>query len=108
MNKKIFLLLFIFLISISNTDAIDINRRQVVNKKYLLKSIDNEKLNIKQKINFNDKKVLKKEIQKRKKYHKNLVSLYNNWFYTRYLNIITKNSIIIYNLRKYYELNFTT
>lgn len=103
------MLLFIFFISVSSTDAVNINRKQVPSKIQLVESInDSEKGNKIQKINFKDKKVLKKEIGKRKRYHKTLLSQYNKWFDTKYLNMITNNGIIINNLRKYYELNFVT
>lgn len=109
MKKKILLLLFIFFISISNSDAVNINRKQVSSKQLAIESInDKQKWNKVQKINFKDKKVLKKEIQKRKRYHKNLLSQYNSSFDAKYLNMITDNGIIINNLRKYYEFNFIT
>lgn len=49
---------------------------------------------------YKNKKILKKEIQNRKKYHKNLVNIYNQNFDNNYLELIKNNSIIIDNLKK--------
>lgn len=45
-------------------------------------------------------KTLKKEIQNKKKYHKNLISMYNISFDNHYLDLIKENSLQIQFLEK--------
>lgn len=51
------------------------------------------------------KKDLKTEIKKRKKYHKDLLLKYNEFFDEKYLNLISENSLILSNLRNELENN---
>jgi hypothetical protein len=107
MKKKVLLLLFIFFISVNNTNAVNINRSNLNREVFNIESVNNnDKGNNYTKINFKDKKVLKKEIQKRKRYHRNLLSQYNKNFEIKYLDMITNNGIIISRLRKYYDFNY--
>lgn len=46
------------------------------------------------------KKDLKTEIKQRKKYHKSLLSIYNEWFDPKYLELIQSNSNRLSSLRK--------
>lgn len=62
------------------------------------KTIDNY-INNKKSLNSKNKKILKKEIQNRKKYHKNLVNIYNQNFDNNYLELIKNNSLLINNLK---------
>lgn len=65
---------------------------------------DNVKRNTKNedddKNQINNKKILKKEIQNRKKYHKTLLNMYNKNFDENYLKLITDNSLKIQELEK--------
>ena len=45
--------------------------------------------------NAKNKKSLKKEIQNRKKYHKTILSLYNEHFDPKYLELMHENALII-------------
>lgn len=49
-----------------------------------------------------EKSILKKEIQNRKKLHKTLLESYNTNFDTKILENITQNGIILNNLKKIY------
>jgi len=62
------------------------------------KTIDNY-IGNKKSLNSKNKKILKKEIQNRKKYHKNLVSIYNQNFDNNYLELIKNNSLLIDKLK---------
>jgi len=107
MKKKIIFLLFIFFISANNLEASNINSNKSLSKVSKIENVEKNKKEKKYtKINFKNKNILKKQIQKRKKYHKNLLSLYNTNFDEKYLNMITNNGIIINNLRKYYEYKY--
>jgi len=119
MKKRTLVLLFMFFISISNTYAtVTINRDWLGINESKIESIngnqdkredddEESETEIKnKKIDFKDKKILKKEIQKRKRYHKNLLSLYNKNFEEKYLNLITDNGVKINNLKDYYDYNY--
>lgn len=52
------------------------------------------------KAKYNNKKLLKKEIQNRKKYHRSLLNIYNQNFDKNYLELIKNNSILLDNFKK--------
>ena len=91
------LVLFMFLVSSNNIDSV----RAEVN--YSIDKIYQDYREKESKLNSREKKILKKQIQKRKKYHKNLLSLYNEWFDAKYLDMISKNGVILDRLMKYYQ-----
>jgi hypothetical protein len=132
MKRKVFLFLFLFIIIIDSTSAVDQNTSLIdinSNENSAIETIDwknynNTELNNKQinkwleknkSINSVDdknkliyeKKILKKEIRKRRVYHKNLLNMYNVDFDNNNLELITHNWLLINNLEKYYKLNFT-
>ncbi len=98
-RKLMLLLLFIFLVSSNNID----NVRAEIN--YSFDEIYQECREEEPKLNSIERKVLKKQIQKRKKYHKNLLDLYNKWFDEKYLDMISKSGVIIDKLMEHYKNN---
>lgn len=127
MKNKLFLIVFTFFVLInSNTNALYYEQKEEDNIVILKNEIKDEILNNKTKTlkqenedeedNENDKndnieienivdnkKVLKKQIQNRKKLHKNLLSIYNENFDNKYLEQITNNWLILNQLNNYYE-----
>lgn len=99
MPKKIIVTVFIILSSFSNIYTIYsfdkvAENKEFVNTKIKIKEIKNRDIK-------KSKKELKKEIQKRKKFHKWLLAQYNQNFSQKKLDEITKNSIIISKLEKF-------
>ncbi len=103
-NKKLLLLYFILLISSFNwtsslnadyADSEDTKIEKSIEKVPQKSKVENNKKDK----NYN-KKILKKEIQNRKKYHKTLVSIYNKNFDSNYLELIKENALIIERLSK--------
>lgn len=109
MKRKIVLLLFIFLVSVNGSNALNTkvetvrynrtvkiqNSWENEDEKEKEKKIDNKKDII---INKNN---LKKEIRQRRVYHKNLLYLYNKDFEKKHLDLITHNWLIINNLENH-------
>jgi len=67
------------------------------NRKKWLKEVESDNWE-----NIQEKSILKKEIQNRKKLHKTLLESYNTNFDTKILENITQNGIILNNLKKIY------
>ena len=119
MKRKFFLLLFVFIIIVDNTSALELNSNLIeinTNKSYkfeITNNIKNDKNEEKDKYEKDkknlkkEKNILKKEIRNRRVYHKNLLNMYNMDFDNNYLELITHNWLIISNLEKYYKLNFS-
>lgn len=111
-NKK--LILFLFILFVPNTlkyntiYAYNILKENtnIEEEQQLEKDLENEDNEEQLSFSKKDKKILKTEIRRRKRYHKGLLSLYNKDFDTQYLDLITSNWLIINDLNKYYEKNF--
>lgn len=112
MKKNILLILFLLLTTFSH-DLNTYNNNQLRNteatKKLSVSSKSSNSNNVyKKKSNNKDwkknikitKKDLKKEIKKRKKYHRSLLSTYNESFENTYLDKIAYNSKRLSDLRK--------
>ena len=101
MRKKIFVMLFILFTALQNVPVGSANSSKTIDSwdKVLLKELS-EKANSSTKKVVITKKELKTEIKKRKKYHKNLLEKYNEWFDEKYLNLISENSLILSSLRE--------
>lgn len=67
------------------------------NKKKWFKEVESDNWE-----SIQEKSILKKEIQNRKKLHKTLLESYNTNFDTKILENITQNGIILNNLKKIY------
>lgn len=121
MKKKVFLVIFISIISINFNlptywiEELNIKKTTRYEKYNSIKREENNnndnkennkiiKKDIKKTISY--KKILKKEIRDRKRYHKSLLSIYNNNFNEKYLNLIRKNWIVINNLENYYNITY--
>jgi len=97
-NKKRFILLFLLLQIPNISCASNLNLSNYDNKEITLRTQnkwnkENSKIN---------KRMLKKEIKKRKKYHRKLLELYNKNFNTVILEEITRNWLIISEMRAIY------
>ena len=92
MRKKIFVMLFILFTALQNVPVGSANSSKTID------SWDNANSTTKKVVIT--KKELKTEIKKRKKYHKNLLEKYNEWFDEKYLNLISENSLILSSLRE--------
>lgn len=95
-KKKIFIIVTLFLalfqnwVFVVNSNFDAKNTEKIEFKRNFL--ADTSKWNFK-------KRDLKKEIKKRKKYHKTLLEKYNESFDEKYLNLISENSLILSSLR---------
>ncbi len=109
MKKKVFFVLFISLILLNNTNTIELNENNTYKYENISKKEEQNIIskNEKQDKILNNKYILKKEIQKRKKYHRNLLYIYNKNFSDDDLKLISQNWLIIDSLNKYYKINFT-
>lgn len=107
MKRKIVLLLFIFLVSINWSNAVELkensdkSNRTVKIQNTGIKEKKKDKEKEKYKIIIDNKNKLKKEIRQRRVYHKNLLYLYNKDFENKHLDLITHNWLIINNLEKH-------
>jgi len=119
MTRKVFLSIFILLIALNWANA-SLSRLSIRTPRYqeINNSIEEDNIKSKETINddtkkisanvsiLSDKKILKKEISKRKKYHKNLIYMYNKNFDNESLELITRNWLLLTNLDRYYKSNF--
>lgn len=129
MKGKIFLILFVFIVVVDTTNAGDLNSGIIeinTNDNYRYENVknddDDDKIEKSDKNNYwkddksankngkliNEKKLLKKEIQNRRKLHRNLLSMYNDWFEQKYLDMITNNSLHISNLENHFRVKYKT
>lgn len=127
MKGKIFLILFVFIVVVDTTNAGDLNSGIIeinTNENYRYENIKKEKDKLEiadDEIDWkddksankngkliNEKKLLKKEIQNRRKLHRNLLSMYNDWFEQKYLDMITNNSLHISNLENHFRVKYKT
>ncbi|MDD2871025.1 MAG: hypothetical protein PHS49_03465 [Candidatus Gracilibacteria bacterium] len=129
MKGKIFLILFVFIVVVDTTNAGDLNSGIIeinTNDNYRYENVknddDDDKIEKSDKNNYgkddksankngkliNEKKLLKKEIQNRRKLHRNLLSMYNDGFEQKYLDMITNNSLHISNLENHFRVKYKT
>lgn len=99
MKKRIFIVIFVFSVLAQNTFSYEKNFEN--NENFVVNENFHSEQKI-EKVNFT-KKDLKKEIKKRKKYHRVLLEKYNKNFEKKYFNLIKENSLILTNLRKEFK-----
>lgn len=97
MKKRIFVVIFVFFLVFQNENLDAKNTEKLEEAKLLTENTTIKKTISKVKFT---KQELKKEIKKRKKYHKVLLEKYNKDFDEKYFNLISENSLILTNLRK--------
>ncbi|MDP2090350.1 MAG: hypothetical protein Q8K30_02025 [Candidatus Gracilibacteria bacterium] len=121
MRSKIVIFLFIYLVSINSTSALELkpealkinkiikiqnNSKYLKHNKYENENENNNDINNDNKSKNTENTIinkveLKKEIRKRRVYHKNLLYMYNKDFEEKHLNSITHNGLIINTLEKH-------
>lgn len=109
MKRKIMLLLlFTFLFSLDNTNAIELsNDNDNIISEIRIQNINNKEKKKESNVTIiDDKYQLKKEIRKRRVYHRNLLYMYNKDFDNKNLELITNNWLLISNLENHYKLTF--